>query len=803
MKALTFSLSLIAASLISTTALAAADESKMFGAAAPFTIDKLPVSKLKSRLEQLPAPVRARAMKWLHSFNFPANDTEFLNVDDHGGVFYQDTTLPDAITQTDLEADPTLEGINPVDAFKLHSKPGAANVVYVNFKGYTITGTAWNSGAEASYQAKPYSKDADGTTFSTSERIDIGEIWHRIAEDLAPLNIDVTTEAPTSFGPTVGHILITSTTDANGLSMPHQNSGGVAYVDVWGKSYYTTYQPALVYHDNLGPNYAPYIAEAASHELGHNLALSHHGTTTVGYYKGHCSNYSTTTNCTELSSWGPVMGVGYYTNVTQWSKGEYPDANNVEQDDLVLISERLQYSTDDHGNNQASATALLVDGNGYLASSNPEFDPLNVRPDNKGIIETSTDSDVFYFDTASGNINLVINPAWDAYTRTSKRGANLDIKATLTDDYGTNIVDDTLSDTNAVISANVTAGRYYLEITGVGNAAIPYSDYGSLGQYYIVGSVIPASLDQSAPNPDPLYWDNLPTAVSKTSISMTSTLATDVSGIVEYQFLCTTGGLGCAASAWQTEQTYMASGLAANTSYTYQVKARDASGNETGLSDPATTSSLPNIAPEAVDDIDVVVNENTPTTLDVLSNDTDADDNHNAIQLYSASTPSHGDVAISNNTLIYTPDANYTGPDSFTYIITDGVDQSAPATVDLTIIAVNDPPVAVTDSAEVLRGGSVIIDVLTNDSDPEGSSLSIVSVTNGSKGTTAINGNNITYTVSGNSRGGDSFSYVVSDDELTSTGVVNISIVRRLSGGGDDGGDGGNGSGKCHPKKGC
>ena len=65
------------------------------------------------------------------------------------------------------------------------------------------------------------------------------------------------------------------------------------------------------------------IAEAASHEIGHNLGLSHDGTSTQGYYGGQ-------------GAWAPIMGVGYSYSISQWSKGEYFDANN-QEDDLQII----------------------------------------------------------------------------------------------------------------------------------------------------------------------------------------------------------------------------------------------------------------------------------------------------------------------------------------------------------------------------------------------------------------------------------------------------------------------------------
>lgn len=774
---------LLSTALISGPAAATPSESKMFGAAAPFTIDKLPVGRLKSKLDNLPPQAKERAMKWLHRFTFPESDVAFLDVDENGGVLYQDTVLPEDISQADLEADPTLEGINPTDTFKLHSKPGAANVVYVNFKGHTISGTAWNSSGN-SYQAMPFNKDSDSSTFSTAERIDIAEIWHRIAEDLAPFDIDVTTEKPVAFGPKTGHILVTRDSDASGVPMPHDGAGGVAYVGVWGSSNYQYYQPALVYYNNLA-SASYYIAEASSHELGHNLALSHDGTSSVGYYSGHGSG---------LTSWGAIMGVGYYTNVTQWSKGEYPDANN-NQDDLAIISQRLQYRLDDHGNDQASATALLVDADGNIASSDPEFDPLNIRLDNKGVIENRSDTDVFFFDTASGEINLNITPAWKAYTRSSKRGANLDIQATITDADGIVVVDDVLDNTDSIITGNITAGRYYLEITGVGNAVSPYSDYGSLGQYYISGNVVPTNDDTTPPTPAIMAWSTPPTAEGKTSISMTAINAVDEYGFVEYQFICTSGGLGCVASAWQTDVNYLATGLEANTNYTYQVMARDGSGNENGLSAAITETTLSNIFPLSSDDY-VEVNKNTSISIDVMTNDTDADGD--ALQIGSIGVPAQGDASINGNNIVYTPDANYLGNDIFTYTINDGTGGYSTSSVYVSVVDVNNAPIANMDNAEVLLGNDVIIDVLANDMDPEGSTLTIYSATNGSKGTITINSGKIIYSVTGNKRGGDIFTYTVSDGEMKSTGTVNISIVRKLSSGGDTGG-----IEKCHPKRGC
>ncbi|MCK4959609.1 MAG: hypothetical protein KAT00_09410, partial [Planctomycetes bacterium] len=91
------------------------------------------------------------------------------------------------------------------------------------------------------------------------------------------------------------------------------------------------------------------------------------------------------------------------------------------------------------------------------------------------------------------------------------------------------------------------------------------------------------TLDGTPPLPDPMTWATVPYATGGSSISMTATTATDVSG-VEYYFTCTAGGGN--DSGWQPGATYEDTGLSNLTVYTYTVKARDLSVyfNETGES---------------------------------------------------------------------------------------------------------------------------------------------------------------------------------------------------------------------------
>jgi len=733
------------------TAIANPGAGRMYGKGAPFKIRDLPAqSQLRKALEKLPSTAKTKAMKRLHEFSFPANDANTLQVDQDGGVYYIEAVTPEPGASSSMTAEVSAAAALPATGvFKLHSLPGASRTVFLDFDGHVISGTAWNS-TNPTLTAVPYDTDGDASAFSDNELNRIHEIWHRVAEDFEPFNIDVTTEVPAAFGPTVGRVLITQDVDQYGLAMPSKGAGGVAYVNVFGRSdYVIKYSPALVYYNNLG---LASTAEASSHEFGHNLGLSHDGTSTAGYYTGLGSGNS---------SWAPIMGASYYKNVTEWSKGEYPDANNT-QDDIGIIATKLTFKADDHGNTNDVASLLAVESDGSILATTPQDDPGNTVPDNKGIIETQGDIDVFALDVGAGAVNIAVTPAWAVaiphpdVTGTLIRAANLDVKATLYDASGFEIsASDPLDNTNAVINTSVSAGRYYLAITGVGNASTPYSSYGSQGEFFITGTVPPVSdITPPAPNPS---WQTVPTAQNDTSIAMAATAASDVSGTVEYQFLCVAGGTGCVNSAWQTSPNYVISGLAPATSYTFQVKARDAFDNQTPASSPATATTAASINPNLVANDDTAsVDEDGATIIPVLSNDSVS--GGNSLSIVSVGTPGHG-VATNNNdgTITYKPSTNFYGSDSFTYTISDGVGGSASATVAITVNPVNDAPVAVNDTATVRVKKTVSIKVLSNDTDVDADKLVIVSTTKG----TIINGQTLSYI--GTTVGTDTFAYTVSD----------------------------------------
>ncbi|WP_341502585.1 Ig-like domain-containing protein [Gallaecimonas sp. GXIMD4217] len=222
-----------------------------------------------------------------------------------------------------------------------------------------------------------------------------------------------------------------------------------------------------------------------------------------------------------------------------------------------------------------------------------------------------------------------------------------------------------------------------------------------------------------------------------------------------------------------------ASGFSGTETFSYSVS------DGKGGSDSATVTVnvlAGNSAPVAVND-SASTQAGQSVTIKVLANDHDPDGDSLTI---TGTSGVNGSARInSDGSISFTPASGFSGTETFSYNISDGKGGSASASVSVTVAPAepaNEAPMALADSASV-SGGSVTIAVLGNDYDPDGDTIKVVSVTQGSKGSVRINSDgSVTYTPGKRFKNGDSFSYTISDGELTAT--AQVSIGSTSSGGG-------------------
>ena len=481
-------------------------------------------------------------------------------LDDSGAVFFKDEVAL-------APADDPVSAQAPLDqTFQLHSLPGSTKTIYLDFDGGTASATAWH----AAYPATPTTQPAWDLTgnpavFDDTERTAIQTVWQAVAEDYAPFDVDVTTADPGPAGThrasaaddTYGsHVLITPSVGAHDTICP-TGCGGVAYLDVFdavngngkgpGGDGYGYMQPAWVFPHKLG-NSAKNIAEAVSHEVGHNFGLQHDGTPTLGYYGGH-------------GAWAPIMGAGYSRAVSQWSKGDYANANN-QQDDVAIIR-GIAGPRSDEAPTSIAASPSVPGGTAYVSSR--------------------TDVDTYLLGTCTGSVTVNANGLGTP--------ANLDVKLSVLDATGQVVAtDDPASGMNASLSRTLTSGTYYASVDGVGNGSwdTGYDDYGSLGAYTLAAT----GCDGAAPTGTP----SAPTSTTATphasdptaTVSWAAPTNAGTSAVTGY--LLTRSGDDTPIQVGPTTTTYAWTGLASSTAYSFTVTALNAKGPGPSATASATTA---------------------------------------------------------------------------------------------------------------------------------------------------------------------------------------------------------------------
>lgn len=330
----------------------------------------------------------------------------------------------------------------------LNSLSSARGVAYIDFNGGTVFGES----------RAAYDLDGDDTTFNAAEQDDIYKAWLDVSAHFAMFDINVTTVAPNKNVTPTAHQLVTP-----------DYAGGAANVDYFGNT-------SSVARGAVNSSIARNRTTAITHEFGHILGLYHQDE-----YDSEGNRTREYRRADPDTNIAPVMGVDYQGKFSSWQAG-FTGTGMTPQDDLAVISNNLisnynsfyssaytgdGFRPDEHGNEIGSATALLLNttGNSATASAN-------------GIIERSSDTDMFSFNWAGGDLTMkaeaVKNVAADP-----DYASSLGMDLTLYNGTGQMVAQDLstfASDVEATVSiSSLSAGTYYFAVESAG----AYDDLGA------------------------------------------------------------------------------------------------------------------------------------------------------------------------------------------------------------------------------------------------------------------------------------------------------------------------------------
>ncbi|HGS4884766.1 TPA: tandem-95 repeat protein [Vibrio parahaemolyticus] len=455
------------------------------------------------------------------------------------------------------------------------------------------------------------------------------------------------------------------------------------------------------------------------------------------------------------------------------------------QEDTAVTIDVLPNDTDVDGDKLSIQSASVPEAQGKveIVDGKLVFTPAENFNGHAEIIYTVTDGQL----TDEAKVTVTVNPVNDAPTIKVDAVESITEDAVSTDTVVATLTvrdTDTPEDQLTVSLENNSNGYFVLvgnevQLTQAGVDAVNNDELNL--KYLTISASVSDGVNPTANGSDSLIVNRVNDAPTVENAIADQVLAEDFDTYtidLNEVFKDTDSSLEFSVSGNNSIQISIVSGVATitptadwNGKETITFTAKDPSGESVSQTVNFTVASVADIVADKA-----TVVEDTPTIIKVLGNDTFEDDGK-VVSLDAENGPKNGTVIVNNDgTVTYTPDDNYVGKDTFTYVVTSG-GVSESTTVEVNVTPVNDAPVAKDDIATTQEDTPVTIDVLPNDTDVDGDKLSIESASvPKEQGTVEVVNGKLVFTPAENFNGDAEITYTVTDGQLTDEAKVTVTV---------------------------